>query len=74
MDNKGKFALEIVVTLVIASLLSSVVSLGLGFIIYNLGMNNSDTIAYVNMIATTSWGLYVGYKIKSLIEQHRTRQ
>ena len=71
MKNRSKFALELLITLLVASLLSSVISLGLGFIMYNLGTANTDTIGYVNMLAAVSWGVYVGYKVKSLIEQHR---
>lgn len=71
MKNRSKFALELLIILLVASLLSSVISLGLGFIMYNLGTANTDTIGYVNMLAAVSWGVYVGYKVKSLIEQHR---
>lgn len=70
MKDKSKLALELFVTLLIASLLSSTISLGLGMIMRSFGMGDPNTINYVNMLAALAWGLYVGYKVKSLIEQH----
>jgi hypothetical protein len=71
MKNRSKFALELLITLLVATLLSSVISLGLGAVVRVLDIANTDTINYVNMLAAVSWGAYVGYKFKSLIEQHR---
>jgi hypothetical protein len=70
MKNKSKFALELFITLIVASLLSSVIAITLGFTIMNLG-GNTDALTYVNTIASSAWGIFVGYKLNTLLRQHR---
>ena len=63
MKNKSKLALELFITFLVATLLSSTISLGIGAIARTLGQGNPDTINYINVLAAVSWGLYVGYKV-----------
>lgn len=70
MKNKSKFARELIITLIVASLLSGAVTLILSFFLVNLGVS-SDSIDYVANIGATIWGLLVGYRINTLLrEQH----
>lgn len=69
MNNKSKFALEIFITLFIATLLSSAISIIFGLIVMNLG-RTANWLPYVNMLASCVWGLFVGYKINSLRQKH----
>lgn len=69
MKNKSKFARELIVTLIVASLLSGAVTLILSFFLVNLGVS-SDSIDYVANIGATIWGLFVGYRINTLLREH----
>lgn len=70
MKNKSKFAKELIITLIVASLLSSTVVIILAFTLINLGAS-TDSIMYVNTLGATVWGLFVGYKINSLLREYR---
>jgi hypothetical protein len=70
MKNKSKFAVEIIITLIVAMLLSSTVAIILAFIAGNLGAK-ADSLVWVNTVASTAWGLFVGYKLNTLIREHR---
>ncbi len=70
MKNKAKFTLELFITLLIASLISSVFALILGFTIMNLG-GDTGALTYANTLASSVWGVVVGYKLNTLIRQHR---
>lgn len=69
MKNKSKFAKELIITLIVASLLSGTITLILSFTLANLGVS-SDSMGYVANIGATIWGLFVGYKISSLLREY----
>jgi hypothetical protein len=70
MKNRSKFALEVVITLIVASLVSSAVAILTGLVIMNLG-GKTESLSYVNTLASCLWGVVVGYKLNSLIRQHQ---
>jgi len=70
MKNKTKFVLELFITLIVASLLSSVIAFILAFIVGNLG-GTIDSMSWINTTASCAWGVFVGYKLNTLIRQHR---
>lgn len=70
MKNKSKFIKELLMTLLVASLLSSTIVIILAFILLNLKASNS-TVMYVNTFGASVWGLFVGYKLNSLLRDHR---
>ncbi len=71
MKNKTKFYTELIITLIVASLLSWVVAFIVAFILGNLNMPSEEVLQYVNTAASTIWGLVVGYKLHSLLQEHR---
>ncbi|MET0980090.1 MAG: hypothetical protein ABWX90_02440 [Candidatus Saccharimonadales bacterium] len=70
MKNKSKFALEIIITLIVATLLSSTIAVILAFIAGNLGAK-THSLVWVNTVASIAWGLFIGYKLSTLIREHR---
>lgn len=70
MKNKSKFIKELVVMLIIASLLSSTVVILLAFLLMNLNASEK-TIMYVNTLGASVWGLFVGYKLNTLLRDNR---
>jgi hypothetical protein len=70
MKNKSKFIKELVIMLIIASLLSSTVVILLAFLLMNLNASEK-TIMYVNTIGASVWGLFVGYKLNTLLRDNR---
>jgi putative Mn2+ efflux pump MntP len=69
MKNKSEFAKELIITLLVASLLSSSVTLIFSFTLVNLGVSG-NSIGYVANIGATIWGLFVGYKINTLLREY----
>ncbi len=70
MKNIPKFVTEIIVTVIVAGLLSMVSVAILLFIFGNLRMGN-DVVVYANTISSIVFGLVVGYKSNSLIREHK---
>ena len=70
MKNKIKFIKELIITIVIASLLNFIVTFVLSFILVNVGVP-SDSIGYVANIGAAIWGIFVGYKVNTLLRESR---
>lgn len=71
MKNTPKFTIELIITIVVATILSAIVSFLTALLAKSFNASTVDAITYANTSAATAWGLIVGYKLHSLIEQHR---
>lgn len=71
MKNKSKFIKELIITLIVATLLSSVLALIMAFILGIIGTATDEILSYVNTVASTIWGLIVGYKLHMLLQEYR---
>ena len=71
MNNKLKFTQELIVTLIIASLFTALVGFIFIFAALNLGADAEWAMQTQRTILGTIWGLYVGYKLNTLIRQYR---
>lgn len=70
MKNKATFFKELIITLIVAMLLASVVAIVLMFIVGTLG-GNTEAMSYVNTFSSMVWGLFIGYKLNTLLREHR---
>lgn len=70
MKNIPKFLTEIIVTVIVAGILSMVPAAILLFIFGNLQMGDNGVV-YANTISSIVFGLVVGYKLNSLIREHK---
>jgi cell shape-determining protein MreC len=70
MKNKARFIKEIIITLIVATLISIVLSAILIFILANFDAVTKGG-EYVNTVSSSIWGLMVGYKISSLLRESR---
>lgn len=70
MKNPSKFALELAITVIVAYLLSLIVSFVLVFVFGNMGPD-VDTKDINNLISGAVFGLIVGFKLNSLLRQHK---
>lgn len=70
MNNTPKFVKELALTIIVAALISIVLATLLGFISGNLALGENGTM-YVNAISNGVFGLIVGYKLSTLVRQHK---
>lgn len=70
MKNPGKFAIELSFTVVVAFLLSLVVTVAFTFIAGNLG-SATEWMTTINAVSSTVFGLVVGFKLNDLLRQHK---
>lgn len=70
MKNVSKFIMEALITIIVAGLVSLMVATLLGFISGNLGWG-SEGMMYTTTISSAVFGLVVGYKLNSLIREHK---
>ena len=70
MKNKSKFAKELIITLIVASLLSGVMTFILSFTFANLGVL-AESRDYVVGVGAAIWGLFVGFKTNTLLRDYR---
>ncbi len=71
MNNKLKFTQELIVTLIIASIFTAVVGFIFVFTALNLGADAEWAMQTQRTILGTVWGLYVGYRLHTVIQRHR---
>lgn len=71
MNRKLQFAKEFVVAMLVATLLSSVIALLLSFVLMNLGMDVMEMMTYVNITTSIIWGLFVGYRLNTLVREYQ---
>ncbi|GEM_PF-3353606 len=71
MKNVSKFIIELVITIVVAGLLSTIVTLVLTFVTGNAGTFN-ESVANINLVSSILFGLIIGYKLNSLLQQQKS--
>lgn len=69
MKNKSKFAIELIITIVVAGILSSIIGFIAIFITANLGVLDQSHSAISSTVGIV-FGSIVGYKLNSLIRSH----
>jgi predicted membrane protein len=69
MKSTPKFITELIITIVIAGILSGIAALLLAFITGNAGTFN-ESVATINAMSSVVFGLIIGYKLNSLLRQH----
>lgn len=62
--------MELIFTLIVASLLSGVVVFIASFALANFGVP-AESLTYTATGGATVWGLIVGYKLNTLLQKHR---
>lgn len=70
MNNTSKFIVEIVITIIIAALVSGVIGILLAFVAGNIG-TYADASSWINFVVGAVFGLIVGYKLNSLIKSRK---
>jgi ABC-type multidrug transport system permease subunit len=68
--NLHKLLLELVFTLVVAALLSIVLAFFALFVLANLNVP-VEYRSYVNFVSGALFGLFVGYKLKTLVVEYK---
>ncbi len=70
MKNTSKFITELLITIVVAALISIILAAILGFISSNLALGDNG-MTYVNGISNTVFGLIIGFKLSTLMRDHK---
>lgn len=72
MNKKILLVSRLIVTIIIASIVSALVGLILMTIFSNIGMSDEDSVNNSGWISTALLGLMVGYKLNDLVRKSKT--
>lgn len=72
MNNKILFASRLIVTIIVAGLVSALIGTILLFIFSNIGMSDEYSVSQSGWITSVLFGLLVGYRLNDLIRQYKS--